>query len=89
MLSSCGQNVYSLRTTSWITCVFASTASGCEGTLLPARVNKSQFLHTVTDTFYAQLSTYIFSTLTSVKIRVFHLIHTTYNYKHQIKKGKK
>ena len=89
MLNGCGQNVYSLSTNRWITCVFVSTVGRYESTYPSTRVNKPQFLHTFTDMFYAQLLTCIYSANTSVRSLVFHFIHIAYNYKHQIKKGKK
>lgn len=68
-MHSCGQNVYSLSTNRWITCVFASTAS--EDTLLPFPLcaNNSQVFHTAIDRFFTQLSTLFFSISTPVKTR--------------------
>lgn len=84
---NCGQNVYSLRTSPWTTCVLASTA--CEHTLLLRLLaaDNPQVLHTITRMLYAQLSTVILPGFTSVISPLIHSFHSTYYNKHQIKKG--
>ncbi len=88
-MHNCGQNVYSLRTTPWTTCVGASTASHAA----PRRTADHGYNPRVIRSFVRTLSQW-FSTVgvhkfTSVYYSLFHAIHTTYNYLHELKKGKR
>ena len=88
-IQPCGQDVYSQRILTWISCVFMSTVS--------LNNTQSTSLHgynpRVVHTFVLRLSAY-FSTpqtcpFVSVTDRLIHDFHSTYNYSNQIKKGKR
>ena len=87
-MPSCGQDVYSQGTRSWITCVFVSTGGEqtTQATLRPAY--NLQFIHSVLPNSSPMFSTEDSYSFTSVLTRLIHVIHSTYNYSHELKKGK-
>lgn len=88
-IQPCGQDVYSQRILTRITCVFMSTDSlnGSRST------SQHGYNPRIVHTFMPRLSAY-FSTpqthlFVSVADRLIHDFHSTYNYFNQIKKGKR
>lgn len=85
----CGQFVYSLRTTLWTTCVRSSTT--LPGSALPGTSHgyNPLFIHTSIRMLSQDLSTAFLDKITPVFDTLIHDIHSTYNYLHEQKKGKR
>lgn len=87
-MRSCGQDVYSQGTRGWITCVFVSTGSEQTRRVSLQPAHNPQFIHSVLPNSSPMFSTEDSYSFTSVLTRLIHVIHSTYNYSHELKKGK-
>lgn len=87
-MRSCGQDVYSLGSTHWITCVFVSTGLQQIGHTATIHAYKSLSIHSIIPNSSPVFSTVKLHNFTSVIDWLIHGIHSTYSYSHELKKGK-
>jgi hypothetical protein len=88
-IQSCGQDVYSQRIDTRITCVFISTVGLDHAQSIALHGYNLRIVHTFIPRLSAHFSTSKALSFTSVMSRLIHDFHSTYNYFNQIKKGKR
>ena len=88
-MRSCGQSVYSQWVRQGISCARLSTVGSHDSVVAVWPGYNPRVIHRVVPGFSYRLSTAFFTQITSVVAQFIPTIHTTYNYKHEIKKGKR
>ncbi len=87
-MHSCGQDVYSLGTTRWISCVFMSTGFYQISYITATPAYNPLSVHSIVPISSPVFSTVRLRNFTSVISEFIHGIHSTYSYSHKLKKGK-